>query len=366
MHRNPVIIIDALPYSPETGGFETALFDLLDSCESMADEFSFVVLCNRQYRKHFKHKHLNFVGYRYPRALRIIIGFVIIPLAVLQYKAVAVHSEIYAAPLIWIPHSVTVHDLFYLIKPGLESAESIKGVIMSLYWRKLFIYSLKRCTLIKVISQSTKKDVSSYIGNQCESILIYPKVDLPLFPLRINVPRSADCLDLLFIGSVVPRKNLRFLMDALPFVKRRVHLHVVGNIWWDDTVRTESQRVDKNMTFYGYVPHSKKIEVLERAHVLILPSLYEGFGYPIVEAIANNRLALGARNSSMIELLPEECLFDLDSPMQLAAMIDSITEDNYEGFLQKALTLVRQFSAGAHVSGHRAMFRELICRARQC
>lgn len=120
----------------------------------------------------------------------------------------------------------------------------------------------------------------------------------PLRDLRVSpLNKRAGQLNLIFIGRVHPIKNLRFIFEVLMDISSDILLKIMGPV--DDQFYYEeclaySKKLPSNVhvTFEGVVPHPQIHHVLEQAHLLILPTLGENYGYAIIEALSVGRPVL--------------------------------------------------------------------------
>ncbi|WP_375271292.1 glycosyltransferase family 4 protein [Sphingomonas sp.] len=137
----------------------------------------------------------------------------------------------------------------------------------------------------------------------------------------------------LYVGNLEPRKNLGALIDAWDALAPRhrgVKLAVAGtfNYRAEPIVARGQERLGDRFVYLGPVSEADKWAALSRARALVLPSLYEGYGIPIIEAYVADTLALFSRTSSMTELaLDERQMFDPTNVSAMAAVIDHALDD---------------------------------------
>jgi glycosyltransferase involved in cell wall biosynthesis len=115
----------------------------------------------------------------------------------------------------------------------------------------------------------------------------------------------------LYVGNVEPRKNISALIDAcanLPSHHDDVMLVVAGrmNYLENRTIDRGKEILGDRFIYLGAVSESDKWSLLKEAEILVMPSLYEGYGIPIIEAYAARTLALFSRSSSMTELARDD------------------------------------------------------------
>lgn len=152
---------------------------------------------------------------------------------------------------------------------------------------KFYLFLVYKNILFITISDSTKKDLIEYGMN---------KKDIIVLPMGINVPRNIGEAKkekektLIFVGRLTAAKGIEETLSAFKEIVRNkiVRLWIVGRgeaSYVQKLKRMCKQlHIEDNVTFYGFVPESKKFTLLARAHLLIHPSLREGFGLTIPEA----------------------------------------------------------------------------------
>lgn len=355
----PRILLDALAYAPRDGGFTTALNNVLVSCREI-DEFDFVVAHHRKYSSIFREFNFPTLPVNFPQKLRFFASLVLLPLLVRRARADAVHCEISALPAgLGVSGSVTVHDLFFLLEPETGGTTIGKRVMTHLYWGRVFTGSLRRARVVKAISRTTADDVRRLVGAELPVAVARPRVDAPRKAVpRRSWPDEGEPVRLLFVGNIVPRKNLPFLLQALPYFRGDWRLDIAGNLGWAAADLGAIVR-DPRVTVHGYVSDGERDRLLAECHVLIIPSLWEGFCYPVAEAMSHGMLVLASDIATFREYVPAECRFALDDPRRLAERYNRLDAATYSRLLPLCRRAVRRFSAKAHLQSHRQIFHRL-------
>ena len=142
---------------------------------------------------------------------------------------------------------------------------------------------------------------------------------------------------MLFTGGMDHRKNTSGLLDAyagLPEdVRERFALVVVGRLGVDDPFgsfreHAESLGISDRLVLTGHISDEELILLYQASSLFVFPSLYEGFGLPVVEALACGAPAIVGRNSSLVELVDEEeALFDSADPASIRAALGRALTD---------------------------------------
>lgn len=228
----------------------------------------------------------------------------------------------------------TIHDLFFMRHP--ELCELYGGK----YLAKVLPERLARLDHIIAVSEHTKNDLISMLGVEPDRIsVIHEGVDTRFF----GEPSNAD-LEMvrrkyqlppqfyLAVGTLEPRKNYPLLFQALATGLGRGQpippVVIVGRAGWGvETILaalTDSGAND-HVQLLGYVPLSDLIALYHLALAVIQPSLYEGFGLPVLEAMAAGSPVIAAQTSSLCEICGDAALLfelaDLDNLVELLSRL---------------------------------------------
>ncbi|MCB0685463.1 MAG: glycosyltransferase family 4 protein [Saprospiraceae bacterium] len=209
---------------------------------------------------------------------------------------------------------LVVHDLAYLHYP-----DQI-GLLMRWYYRFFIPLFLRKADHIITVSQATYQDIIHHFpAVKAKSSVIYngvrvPEIqpDYPSNPENHLVPDQPYFMTL---GSIHPRKNLISVLDAFRIFKdsdaAQTNLVIVGRMAWktgEIQNRYETHPYKKNIIFTGYLPDHEMMGILKKSKALIYISLFEGFGLPIIEAMAAGVPVLTSNISSMPEIAGDAAL----------------------------------------------------------
>lgn len=226
--------------------------------------------------------------------------------------------------------SATLHDLTSWISPGLHRSATLKAD--HLFAEKV----LSRADGIIAVSESTRRDAVRVLGLAPEKIrVIYPGVPDAYFAARTPAISRTGTRPakpwFLSVGTIEPRKNLETLLDAwvsLPRAWRaEFELRVAGMEGWNSegTVRRLLQLAregDSGVRYLGYVPEEELVELTAGAMALVYPSLYEGFGIPVAQALAAGCPVITSNVSSLPEVTDGAALLvDPHSAVEIAGAI---------------------------------------------
>ncbi|HEY4688108.1 MAG TPA: glycosyltransferase family 1 protein [Anaerolineae bacterium] len=229
---------------------------------------------------------------------------------------------------------VTVHDLGYLHFPGAHPTGQRLYLDLSTRW------NARAAMRVIADSQTTKNDLIQHYRTPADKIVVaYPGIDPALKRVedaqRIQAIKSQYGITgdyLLCLGTLQPRKNLARLIDAFARSQTRdTQLVIAGKKGWlyaDLFKQVEREGMTNRVLFTGYLPDADKPALISGATALVLPSLYEGFGIPLIEAMACGTPVVCSNTSSLPEVAGDAALLvDPTDTEAIAAAIDRITSD---------------------------------------
>jgi glycosyltransferase involved in cell wall biosynthesis len=236
------------------------------------------------------------------------------------------------------PSLATVHDLGYLAFPGAHTRRQLA------YLRWSTAHNARRSRLVIADSGATRDDLAAHLGIDTGKIkVIYPGADPLLAPVtnEAELARVSDKYRLqppylLAIGTLQPRKNLERLVAAFAASKVAAQLVLAGQRGWraasilSAVQHNQGQLVGGQPTIMlpGYVADEDKAALISGAQALLFPSLYEGFGFPVLEGNACGTPVMAAAASSLPEVAGEAALLvDPLDTVALAKGIQRITSD---------------------------------------
>jgi glycosyltransferase involved in cell wall biosynthesis len=244
------------------------------------------------------------------------------------------HSMAFATPrLAPCPVVVTIYDLSFIHQPESFPAAQRR------YLMHETAYSCAHAARLITISRSGRDDVAAHYGVEPERIdVVTPGVGAAYRPLptaEVDAFRRRQGLPdvfLLHVGTLQPRKNILVLLEALARLGRPdVPLVLVGGKgWFYDTIeaRVAALGLGRQVRFAGYADDEELPLWYNAATALVFPSLYEGFGLPIVEALACGVPVVAASTSSLPEAGGDVALyFDPHDPDALAGQLAAVLDD---------------------------------------
>lgn len=262
-----------------------------------------------------------------------------LPRILSHYKVDLLHSPHFLLPLVRpCPAVATIHDVIYLACP--EDLPSFAG---RLYYRTMMNACSRMATRIITDSAHSKAEIMRYLRADTEKIeVVYPAVD-PLFqsdphPAELASVRSKFGTDrdfILYAGIYKPRKNHVRLLEAFRLLLKngiQSQLVIAGPMGAGEPVlRKLSQKlgIAEHVIFTGLVTDADLRALYSAARVYVCPSLYEGFGFTVLEAMACGTPVVCSSATSLPEVAGKAALyFDPHKPGEMAAQLRSAFSDD--------------------------------------
>jgi glycosyltransferase involved in cell wall biosynthesis len=232
----------------------------------------------------------------------------------------------------------TIHDLTYILYPDTMDSNNRKRLEKDM--RK----TVNRADYIITISESSKEDIINYLHvDESKIQVIYPGVD-EIYKKVIddneiaNVKRKYNIEGkyLLYLGTLEPRKNIETIIKAYNLFNKsnnkNVKLVLAGKKGWlyDSIFKLVKEfKIEDKVIFTDYVDDKDKPALYQGAEVFLFPSLYEGFGIPVVEAMASRVPVITSNSSSLPEVAGEAAI--ITDPLdykEISKSIERILNDS--------------------------------------
>lgn len=228
---------------------------------------------------------------------------------------------------------VTIHDLIYMRYP-----EWYNPIDRAIYIRKAK-HAARRADRVIAISEQTASDILEFTGAPAEKIdVVYQGCDPSFYsPLeeaqksRIKEKYALPGDYLLYVGTIEPRKNLLKVVQALHVDSLDIPLIVIGRATpYIDRVRQFIREHSlENVRFLKNVPNEDLPGIYQMAKVFLYPSLFEGFGIPILEALASRTPVITSTGSCLAESGGKSSVYvNPGQPGELAAAIRRVLDDS--------------------------------------
>ena len=202
---------------------------------------------------------------------------------------------------------ITIYDTVFFSAP--ETMGDMKAI-------SEYKYAAERSDLIITISESAKSDIIKHFNVDEKKIqIVTPGIDLQKYSYNYtdieleNVRKKYDLPQnyILYLGTIEPRKNIERIVKAFKNYKKEVKddlkLVIVGNKGWKyDNIMKLIESMGTDIIITGYIDEEDKIPIYKLAQFFTFPSLYEGFGMPVLEAMAAGVPVVTSNVSSLPEV----------------------------------------------------------------
>ena len=220
-----------------------------------------------------------------------------------------------------------------------------------LYFRTLLSRSIRSSERAVTLSKHAKSEIGHFLGNHyLPKISIAPGAGRPEFGLVTSETRKQQVRTdyqlpesyFLTVATVEPRKNLPTLFDAYTQLKQRLGqacpaLVIVGRKGWNcDDILRYMTTLRENVYFLDHISDQDLIAVYQMATCFVFPSLYEGFGLPVVEAMTAGCPVITTTSSSLPEVAGDAAL--LVDPLNAGEMADAMQRVLQDAALQQRMT----------------------------
>jgi glycosyltransferase involved in cell wall biosynthesis len=252
------------------------------------------------------------------------------------------------------PSIVVVHDMIHRTFPQAHPRA------YRWYLRASLAVSLRRADRILTVSRSAKRDIQRYHQIPSDRITVGYGAAAGAFQPRELSDETARRLQrefdipedfLLYVGNIEPRKNLTSLIDALALLDDddRPPLVIVGKKQLtDEKLATTYQQCSfsDDIHFTGYVPEDDLPLLYNSASLFVFPSLYEGFGLPVLEAMQSGLPVVVSDRSSLPEIVDDAGVVVAPHPKPLSDAIRDVWFDleSREEYRERGKTRAGQFS----------------------
>ncbi len=257
---------------------------------------------------------------------------------------------------------VTIHDLIFERYPGQYNPADI------FIYRKKFKYACKNADMVIAISKQTKQDIIEYYKIPEEKITVCYQSCNPVFSEKISDEKKVAVRALynlpenfyLYVGSVIERKNLLLICKALKQMESSIPLIVIGN---GGTYKTEVQKyiaansLEKKVIFLSdtaaaiasgaFASAEDFPAIYQMASAMIYPSIFEGFGIPVLEAMCSRLPVITSNVSCLPETGGNAALYvNPADENEMAAAMQSVVNDTVlrTNMIQKGITQALNFT----------------------
>lgn len=271
----------------------------------------------------------------------------LLPIEILTGKLNVFHSSDWLEPPAKCPKVTTIHDLTVYKYPETFSARGGHDIVANI--KRKLEWVRKESDKIIAVSQATKRDIVEVLGIPEERIAVIYEAAPTYFQKvssdEINQTKKKFGLKgnyLLSVSTLEPRKNLKRIIEAFEILRQKekdLWLVLVGKTGWGQEIPRNPRTV-----ITGYVTNTELSALYSGALALAYPSLYEGFGQPILEAMTCGCPVVTSDISSMPEVAGEAAV--LVNPLSVESITEGIKQAlaNRKELVRKGFQQVKKFS----------------------
>lgn len=325
--------VNLLPVLPETGGVETYVRSFVEGVRIADTDARFTAFINKESKGLFNFPpQFQVVNTTVPasiRSARYLWEQTILPYQILKKNVDVLFSPGVMAPIFsTVPSVITIHDANFSEVP--ETFTWFKKSVIS----RAYPLSAKAASKVLTVSNFSKSEIVKNLdipGNKVEV------VHNPL-PPNLSDPNPNDESEigspyLLTVGKDYQHKNLKTAIKALQYHSEQVqHVFAGFDAPQDHPLRltAKSLGVEDRVHFAGYVSEERLATLYSKSALYVHPSRYEGFGFPLIEAMYYSTPVISSSAASLPEVGGDAALyFDPDSPNELAQAVRRVLESDH-------------------------------------
>jgi glycosyltransferase involved in cell wall biosynthesis len=255
-----------------------------------------------------------------------------------------------------------IHDVVFKLFPETVSACNM------LFYRTLLPLCLKRADRCLSVSKTSGKEISDLLGFDSGKIdVIHNRIDTKAY--RPSGKKKIVKKHLLFVGTLQPRKNLVNVVKGYVkyFADDGIPLVIIGASGWKensirDYIDTIPHDIRKRIIFKGFISRTELVKYYQEAVALLNPSLHEGFGLCIAEAMAAGSAVIASRRGAIPELFGSSVMYaDPESPDSIGKAMRTMVTDvsKRKTFEKKGLQKVAEYDIPLLGKEYAAYFERL-------
>jgi glycosyltransferase involved in cell wall biosynthesis len=261
------------------------------------------------------------------------------------------------------PSLVTVH--------GVASAhiEGVRNPVQEKVWRSRVKRAIHSTNGLVTVSRSSARDISNIFDVEQSKISVIPHgIDTPRFSKREKLSdelaSQIPSEYLLYLGNIEPRKNIIELVKAVSQKRVRdlgLPLLIAGKPAWNSGPSMAEIEHSSDVQYLGFVSDSDRIALMQRCVAFVFPSRYEGFGFPVLEALAAGAPVLTSDRGSLSEVAgPSDILVSIDADGIADGIVETVSgERRAPEAVAARRDWASRFNWEASVSSHLSLYREV-------
>jgi L-malate glycosyltransferase len=178
------------------------------------------------------------------------------------------------------------------------------------YWQIIVRFILNNSDILVCQSSNTKKNTIKYFRPKKKIHIIFLPYEKFKFKKvsREKLGMSKDKFYLTSVGRLVERKGYKYLIKALPFLLKKIHLNLIGDGPLENQLKNLAKKlkIEDRINFLGFIPEGKKFQYLANSDLYILSSLHEGFGIVLQEAMQVGLPIVATNNGGQVDLIKND------------------------------------------------------------
>ncbi len=287
------------------------------------------------------------------RTLHYFWELVILPFQIWKDKIELLHSPANIAPL-YLPCKsiITIYDVrSYFFSPDFPWS-------FTFIYKKLLPVMARRAAKVITVSEYSRKAISNVLGLSMDKIVVIPlapETGPVLEKAKEEIKTKHNIEDYIFtLITAIPHKNMEGLIHAYKILTDRQHevpqlviAGIKGPTLQKIKKQIEEWGLEKKIIFLGFVPDTYLPALYTSAKLFVFPSKYEGFGFPILEAMSYGVPVVSSNATSLPEVIGNAGLmFDPNDPIAMADTIEHVLRDNVlrKTLIEKGLRRVTGFN----------------------
>lgn len=355
---------------PQMGGFKTYTENLVAALANIDTDNEYVLYLDRSPSEQTKLSASSNFIYRIVPGMLPVLGMpwreqVGLSHQIMRDKLDLFHAPSLTAPLrLTCPLVVTIHDMIWYFPEKFSNSKSrsVQRKMMEWYYRLVPQFAIRHAAAILTVSQAAKESITQQFGLPVEKLFVTHEAASQVYgpvkdPQQIKAIRHKYKLTfefILAIGSADPRKNISTLVQAYallpPDLQNRYKLVIV---WTHHFLTTklakqiEKLKLTNNVQFLKQVSNEDLVLLYNAASLFAFPSRYEGFGLPLLEAMACGAPVIASNNSSIPEIVGDAgLLVETEDVETLAStMVHVLTDETTQRqLIQKGFERAASFS----------------------
>lgn len=228
-----------------------------------------------------------------------------------------------------------------LLKPRTPSVVTVHGIAsrwtpvartprQEAIWRGRVARAIELTDRVITVSKSSARDISAVFNIDESEVDVIPHgIDAAYFSETCHPSEAlAEALPprfALYLGNIEPRKNVAALVEA--FASQDIPLVIAGRFAWNFEEAAAAIAASENVIHLGYVSDDDRRALMQSCTIFVFPSLYEGFGFPILEAMAAGAPVLCSASGSLAEVSGPARIFEGLAPDELAVGVREALAD---------------------------------------